>query len=691
MNTSNVRCIHFIICICLLLTIIHGYLRTVEFGRYKVTVSADYFVSAVNYAAGKGFIDDMGFLKSSELKEFYDIAYGANHTLHNPPNSKNRIFEVYEKFSAYETNPNWYDTRNYAPGHRLLVGWLWKVFGFSWSYVIYLNYFLSLLALMALFDIGYRLGGISTGIIAALIYCISPQDIYLTASIGRDGMPLWFAVFLVWFLIRYWDAQSIHDIRNFKKSLSYVAGYAGIVGILISLSIQGRSSNIYFLPLWIIFIFIESVRYGLMSKTDPTSVKRYRMAIFFFIALLGSCIGYFSINVSLNHFAYGGQNHERTSHTMTHAVFSGLGLMGFNNTYPPYQARFDDSRIMVQANEYARRAKGLESIGTYSREYSDSLRDYYVDILTSYPSTIVSAYLSFFLDTIVWLARPLPFFSLSNEGISFIHQYHYIWFSSFLMPLFSLLGLSLIIVWKNNIRAAIILVGFACLNAAVSGIQFHARHVVMAYPIYILLWSVAINWLLIRLPMTISHLSPSRNELLRKKKYVHVIFLVSLILVGGLVIGRGAIYALDKYEKAKIMEFQKYVQNAHVSAKRVAVEDGAVRGVINLPVEKNLHGIVYMPAFALVLDMGHIGGLQECGYVHVIIRAGGTTPGPVRYQTRIQTIPGGSVKVLVPLYHYGEIPVVEIESYRAFSSIHWIDLNGWKGALWEGAYDNDCL
>lgn len=457
-----------------ILIIIHATLRFLQSEYLGFSVNPNHYWSALNFAAGKGLVNSGDFLNSSELKAFMEAP----------------LFVVDLKLSTIPPIHNFMDyliqnvgNEDYVVGSffKLLIGIIWKIAGIKWHYIFYLNYFISLCALLTIIDISRMFSGRLAGFLTGLIYCLSAPEICTTALIGRDGMPLWFAIFLSWLIIK------LFIVRTTQKNIILISS---LIGLVLALAIQGRASNIYFIPLLLMFLgcyCLNSVfKNGTINKLQTLSSFKQTGIIFITASLI-----FLSSTTFFNKVLT--TNTGTSSYTLMHAMFSGLSLNG----YSPHQIRFDDQRIGLQALEYGNRT-GKHLNPTYcSKEYNDCLKDLYLNIIKHFPSYYLELCNSFYSLAIKTLGHPEGFFvtKLNPETFSMIFSLNQDYFTSQGYKLF-IFGILLGLLYYRKYFFTFILASFAIYNAFASIMQFHARHILMGHFAYYIFSGIVLAFLL---------------------------------------------------------------------------------------------------------------------------------------------------------------------------------------------------
>ena len=669
---------------------LHGFLRFSEMPYAKLVLPTYFWEASINLAAGKGF-SDPGFSDPKVLNQSPELSKFINSlklsALHE--GDKLSFSNTFYDFTDYQANPVKKIELKDSIGYRYVLGLIWKTFGYNWLFVAIFNYVLSLLALLSLMYCSYRVLGASYSIAIGLIYALSLTEIYYVVALGRDGIPLWFASYLICALIML-----------FNKPLSFkrITVYSLFIGTIVFASIQGRVSSIYFLPLivivyFLLFVFYQKERIEFIY-TNALKNKFLEKFVFFFYASLLTVFAALLLNALTNNILLSAV--ESSNACMMHVVFLGLGIWGVEPTCPSPLLYLDENTYYL-AQEYGSRVLGYGTLPYLSGQYQDVLLKLYISIIESYPYFFFSKVLfGSFYKTLLFLGNPVMQSFLDSYPLKFVGAYLTPTSEKPYLAICAAIG-SLILYFRlNQKKAAIILLSFILFNAGVSFLQYNVRHVLMAHPAYYFLAGVTFMYVFTTLSNILVFLFtqyPYPQKGLKPISHltgIHQIpkrtVIISFILVVGLYgLARFSNDEIKTMERKNIFRTQTYFESLEKHPLEVDLEKNKIRfpesllhktigiycdlGSVHSPQPVNIQIYVREPLFIL-----------EQKYIQNRI-----------YNKNLTPVEGSHVILFVPFYYINETASVEISNLKMCNSLKWSDLKDWKGPLWEGTYDRDLI
>lgn len=655
---------------------LHGFLRITEIPYAPLLLNYYIWVPALNVGAGKEFSDDSAYKQSPELFEFLH-----HQPLGVPKSTKLSFFDSFYDFTDYEIdNPrlDFPDSR----GYRFIVGLAWKMLGFNWYHVGLINYLLSLIALLALIVCSYRTLGVAYSIAIGLIFALSPIEVYYVASFGRDGIPLWFACYLIAALILMFSKP-----LTLKRLVSYSIG----MGLIIYASIEGRSSTTYFIPLlsaiyFILFYFYEDVninsKYSYLLKNSFS-----KKTVYFSIATILTVFIPFSLQAVTNvFFPYWGAGANWES------IFEGLGVWA-GRIFHPSQLRYFDGGVFYFGEDYAQRIAKLTHTQTTSHITSkfgavgDFIQPVYFSIAKTYPY--------FFWHDVVVTSVKNTLFYLGHENEiyqvfkdHFQHRgnfsYHLYLFGAYIFKDFyifslSIIGSILLYFRLNSRKMAIVLLSFMIFNASVSFLQFNMRHVLMGHPAYYFLSGITLAFLyqtylkVFLVNAWNNTIKIDRNYILKLKR--NLIFISPLIVF---FVGIPAYKYLMNYLQAIEIKNVKNMQIYFDNLDKKPFDSTFNKKFVQLP-DELLHKTI-----GIYCDLGEVITPEN---IHIKI----TDDDTHFYETKILPIVGKNVMLFFPFYYMNNKFIIQFNDNNKCKSFYWSDLKDWGGSLWEGTYDINTL
>ncbi len=683
---GNISCL-----LVLFIIVLHGIVRIPEIPYAEALLGEYYWAPAINFAAGKGFTDDRTYSEASpELAKFSRFC-----KMSRSKENKNGILT--DKLKPY---PSLHTYKDYTPkthrlhlpdgnGYRLVVGILWKYFGYNWYYVGLLNYFFSLLALLSLLYCSYRVLGAPYSIAIGFIYATSLVETYYVANFGRDGTPLWFASYLICMLVL---------LFNRELTLKRLTNYALLIGVIIFLAIEGRSSSIYFLPIVSIIYFImiyffknPKIRFTHFSFLNNYFIKQtfvftYTCFLTIFTTfLLSKLMSYFIPEI----------NSARPVSFM-HVIFLGLGVWAdpstFGNPTTPGLLRYNDGFVTYLAMEFGRRALNYTNIDYASIYHRNSLAYLYYLIANKYPFFFFyKVVFESIFNTLVNLGEPIRYgvYKAHRYGKLFLYEtrYLYKWKLIFIL---SFIG-SLLLYYKFKLRKVLfILLTFIFFNAGMSFLQYGARHALMGHPAYYFLNAVTLGFIfdyikgldkqfVKELPFSLlTAIEVQKKAILARisflkinwkfsiKHGLHAILILSILPTFFLVKRK-----LNSIEKANIKEMQLVFHSLNKTPLKV---DLTKKG-------SNLPDALLSKSVGIYCTIGQVSKPKP---IHAELHLNKK----IFYKTNIKPVVGENVILFIPFFYPARnYQIVFHDPSRQCKSYYWSDLKDWKGPLWEGSYD----
>ena len=691
-NLLSQKILHSIL--ILFVIALHAIFRLSEIPYSRMEMGEYFWVPSINLAAGKGFTNDATFLtESPELANFCKLIPGGYKASQLSP------FNSFYNFKDYQVKTNAVNFPD-SLGYRILLGYVWKFFGFNWYFAGLLNYIFSLTALLALLFCSYRALGITYSVMIGLVFSMDISEINFLATFGRDAFPLWFASYLICALIMF---------VNKPLTLKRIASYAVLIGVIIFASIQGRSNCIYFFPLvvsiyFILFFFFQ--REKIQFKYSHLFKGLFSQKIFLFC--FATLLTFSSILTAQKLFDYFFPVNMLKGHQgwMEHVILLGLGIWPNSS-----QVRYMDGIVNYLAQDYGQRVLEYPLVSYLGENYSDSIRKLYISIITTYPY--------FFLRTIVFQSFYNTLVHLGHPGVypdgysQFLYAYIVAIISKFCLFIFSLIGSFLLYFRMNLKKISVILISFVLLNAAIAFLQYHYRHSLMGHPAYYFLSGVTLGFIFdnyiiqffyfcVRvlglsekaiepvsareIPQKISFLQKARSINIKKnlilqlkdnpKKFIRsTMVIVSVFLV--IEIFNSILDRLNAIEKSNIQVIQVFLE----SLTKNPLEFDLNKNEVQLP--RSLIG----KTIGIYCEVGHVTSPKEIN----INFFGGEIMYNATYHATLVPVVGENVMVFFPISFRDNSMSIQFLDNNQCKAYYWSDLKDWKGPLWEGSYDSNKL
>ena len=682
-----------------LLIFLHFNLRDAEHQDPNITVTGDYFTAPINYATGSGFSDCRYY--TNDAKSFYDKGpYEPNFRSLSGEEKREILSSTHniDAYSAENNGTNCIERGGYPIGYRLLIGYVWSKTGLNWGTFLVANYVLSIAALLSIITLASFTGGRIAGVAAGFAFAISVPEIFETVAFGRDGMPIWWGIFLALFL-----STILPSVRNtsIEKPILRLILIGMIVGFLLLGAINSRSSNIYFIPLTILLIACTYyLNKNFWIKNEELAKGRKFLAIMSIAIALTLFLGQGLINkIASNQL---GDNQLGENNAFFHRVYGGLGAFNLNSRAIPNQARFDDALIARQGVEYARRVLNLDlgDVTYLSKNYDSALMQNYLSNLKLYPQTIIDQFSKWFGITLITLQGPLPFFTIKSASSEWASNLNQLFYTSTYFPVlalggasaspipgFALLGGIFCMVIKRRYWSVMIIISFALLNALVSGIQTGARHVLMGHFVYYIGIGALFSFFLhsIFLPRyTYAAFKEHHIQIMENADFIKRIAKNSFFIILTLAL---IYFLIGLYERNAHKSMIAIFKNLPLVEQSTSFEKRGHIAYFKAPMNSALD---YVPTMAWVCtpDSNFRGILGD--EFEILVREGEGGSERLTYQTKV-TLSHNLNTIFIPIYSYLGPVTVELHNNQQCSSVKWVNMSSWKGALWEGAYNDSLL
>jgi len=97
----------------------------------------------------------------------------------------------------------------HPPLHELLLAGIFKIFGYNYFYAVYFSVAVSIASVILVYFVAKKLGSPASGIIAALLFAVSPDMVYWGRRVVQESLGIFLILAAIYFAIVYIEKRKV--------------------------------------------------------------------------------------------------------------------------------------------------------------------------------------------------------------------------------------------------------------------------------------------------------------------------------------------------------------------------------------------------------------------------------------------------------------------------------------------------